>query len=216
MWVRTLVTRTTIIAIAGASASGKSLFSQTIYNELVNELEPGAIAIIEEDAYYKDQSHLPMAHRTQTNYDHPDAFEHALMLEHLTQLRCGNSVEVPTYDYAQHTRSEKTRRVPAAKTLIVEGILLLSDKALNKEFDIKVFIDTPLDICLMRRMQRDMEQRGRTLQSVVEQYQATVRPMFYQFIEPSKHNADLVVTRGGMNRVAIDIIKSKIKYLLQE
>ena len=155
--MRTLVTRTTIIAIAGASASGKSLFSQTIYNELVNELEPGAIAIIEEDAYYKDQSHLPMAHRTQTNYDHPDAFEHALMLEHLTQLRSGNSVEVPTYDYAQHTRSEKTRRVPAAKILIVEGILLLSDKALNKEFDIKVFIDTPLDICLMRRMQRDME-----------------------------------------------------------
>ncbi|MEI8640898.1 hypothetical protein P4S68_06700 [Pseudoalteromonas sp. Hal099] len=95
-------------------------------------------------------------------------------------------------------------------------MLLLSDKALNKEFDIKVFIDTPLDICLMRRMQRDMEKRGRTLQSVVEQYQATVRPMFYQFIEPSKHNADLVVTRGGMNRVAIDIIKSKIKYLLQE
>ena len=138
------------------------------------------------------------------------------MLEHLTQLRCGNSVEVPTYDYAQHTRSATTRRVPAAKILIVEGILLLSDKALNKEFDIKVFIDTPLDICLMRRMQRDMEQRGRTLQSVVEQYQATVRPMFYQFIEPSKHNADLVVTRGGMNRVAIDIIKSKIKYLLQE
>ena len=137
MWVRTLVTRT-IIAIAGASASGKSLFSQTIYNELVNELEPGAIAIIEEDAYYKDQSHLPMEHRTQTNYDHPDAFEHELMLEHLTQLRSGNSVEVPTYDYAQHTRSDETRRVAAAKILIVEGILLLSDKALNKEFDIKI------------------------------------------------------------------------------
>jgi len=215
VWVRTLVTRT-IIAIAGASASGKSLFSQTIYNELVNELEPGAIAIIEEDAYYKDQSHLPFAHRTQTNYDHPDAFEYKLMHEHLTQLRNGHAVEVPIYDYAQHTRSETTRYVTAAKILIVEGILLLSDKALNKEFDIKVFIDTPLDICLMRRMQRDMEQRGRTLQSVVEQYQATVRPMFYQFIEPSKHNADLVVTRGGMNRVAIDIIKSKIKHILQE
>jgi uridine kinase len=213
--VRTLVTRT-IIAIAGASASGKSLFSQTIYKELVNELEPGAIAIIEEDAYYKDQSHLPMAHRTQTNYDHPDAFEHKLMLQHLTQLRNGESVEVPMYDYSQHTRSETTRKVAAAQILIVEGILLLSDKALNKEFDIKVFIDTPLDICLMRRMQRDMEKRGRTLQSVVDQYQATVRPMFYQFIEPSKHNADLVVTRGGMNRVAIDIIKSKIKDILQE
>ncbi|MBD1584702.1 uridine kinase [Pseudoalteromonas sp. S16_S37] len=206
----------TIIAIAGASASGKSLFTQTIYNELVNELESGAIAIIEEDAYYKDQSHLPFEHRTQTNYDHPDAFEHDLLRTHLEQLRKGNAVEVPTYDYAQHTRSNETRTVTPAKILIIEGILLLSDPALSEEFDIKVFIDTPLDICLLRRMQRDIEQRGRSLPSVVEQYQATVRPMFYQFIEPSKHNADLVVTRGGMNRVAIDIIKSKIKYLLQE
>ncbi|ESP94162.1 MULTISPECIES: uridine kinase [Pseudoalteromonas] len=206
----------TIIAIAGASASGKSLFSQTIYNELVNELESGTIAVIEEDAYYKDQSHLPFEHRTQTNYDHPDAFEHALMKEHLGQLRLGKSVQVPTYDYAQHTRSSETRTVNPAKILIVEGILLLSDPALIEEFDIKVFIDTPLDICLLRRMQRDIEHRGRSISSVVEQYQATVRPMFYQFIEPSKHNADLVVTRGGMNRVAIDIIKSKIKYLLQE
>ncbi|CAM4238094.1 uridine kinase [Pseudoalteromonas byunsanensis] len=206
----------TIIAIAGASASGKSLFTQTIYNELINELESGAIAIIEEDAYYKDQSHLPFEHRTQTNYDHPDAFEHDLLRSHLEQLRLGNQVEVPTYDYAQHTRSSETRTVTPAKILIIEGILLLSDPALSEEFDIKVFIDTPLDICLLRRMQRDIEQRGRSLPSVVEQYQATVRPMFYQFIEPSKHNADLVVTRGGMNRVAIDIIKSKIKYLLQE
>jgi len=209
------VTRT-IIAIAGASASGKSLFSQTIYNELVAELESGAIAVIEEDAYYKDQSHLPFEHRTQTNYDHPDAFEHDLLRQHLEQLRLGQSVEVPTYDYTQHTRSNKTRTVNPAKILIVEGILLLSDPALSEVFDIKVFIDTPLDICLLRRMQRDIEQRGRSIASVVDQYQATVRPMFYQFIEPSKHNADLVVTRGGMNRVAIDIIKSKIKYLLQE
>jgi uridine kinase len=209
------VTRT-IIAIAGASASGKSLFSQTIYNELVTELQSGAIAVIEEDAYYKDQSHLPFEHRTQTNYDHPDAFEHDLLRQHLEMLRQGQSVEVPTYDYTQHTRSDKTRTVNPAKILIVEGILLLSDPALSEVFDIKVFIDTPLDICLLRRMQRDIEQRGRSIASVVDQYQATVRPMFYQFIEPSKHNADLVVTRGGMNRVAIDIIKSKIKYLLQE
>jgi uridine kinase len=209
------VTRT-IIAIAGASASGKSLFSQTIYNELVNELEPGAIAILEEDAYYRDQSHLPFDHRTQTNYDHPDAFEHELMCEHLMQLRAGNAVEVPTYDYAQHTRSDKTRRINPAKVIIVEGILLLSDEKLREEFNIKVFIDTPLDICLMRRMQRDIEERGRSLPSVIEQYQATVRPMFYQFIEPSKQNADLVVTRGGKNRVAIDLIKSKITQILQQ
>lgn len=206
----------TIIAIAGASASGKSLFSQTIYNELVNELEPGAIAILEEDAYYRDQSHLPIDHRTQTNYDHPDAFEHELMCEHLMQLRAGNAVEVPTYDYAQHTRSDKTRRINPAKVIIVEGILLLSDAKLREEFNIKVFIDTPLDICLMRRMQRDIEERGRSLPSVIEQYQATVRPMFYQFIEPSKQNADLVVTRGGKNRVAIDLIKSKITQILQQ
>jgi len=209
------VTRT-IIAIAGASASGKSLFSQTIYNELVNELEPGAIAILEEDAYYRDQSHLPFDHRTQTNYDHPDAFEHELMCKHLMQLRAGNAVEVPIYDYAQHTRSEKTRRINPAKVIIVEGILLLSDEKLREEFNIKVFIDTPLDICLMRRMQRDIEERGRSLPSVIEQYQATVRPMFYQFIEPSKQNSDLVVTRGGKNRVAIDLIKSKITQILQQ
>ena len=205
----------TIIAIAGASASGKSLFSNTIYNELVNELAPGAIAIIEEDAYYRDQSHLPFEHRTQTNYDHPDAFEHELLHQHLSDLREGKEIEIPVYDYAEHTRSSQTRRIQPAQILIVEGILLLSDPSLCEEFNIKVFIDTPLDICLMRRMQRDIEDRGRSLQSVIEQYQATVRPMFYQYINPSKNNADLVVTRGGRNRVAIDILKSKIKQLLQ-
>lgn len=138
------------------------------------------------------------------------------MVEHLRKLRAGCAVDVPIYDYNEHTRATETRRVLPAKILIVEGILLLSDPALRDEFDIKVFIDTPLDICLMRRMQRDIEERGRTIQSIVEQYKRTVRPMFYQFIEPSKHNADLVVTRGGKNRVAIDIIKSKIKHLLQE
>ncbi len=205
---------TTIIAIAGASASGKSLFSQTIYNELVNDLEPGAIAILEEDSYYRCQSHLPFDHRTQTNYDHPDAFEHELMHEHIGLLREGKEIEVPTYDYAEHTRSDRIRRIHPAKVVIIEGILLLSDQELCDEFDIKVFIDTPLDICLMRRMQRDIEERGRSLASVTEQYKTTVRPMFYQFIEPSKENADLVVTRGGKNRVAIDLIKSKIQQLL--
>lgn len=206
----------TIIAIAGASASGKSLFSQTIYSELVNELQPASIAVIEEDAYYRDQSHLPFDHRTQTNYDHPDAFEHELMRDHLRLLRSGEAVDVPIYNYAEHTRGTETRRVLPAKIIIVEGILLLSDAQLREEFNIKVFIDTPLDICLLRRMQRDMEERGRSLSSVVEQYQATVRPMFYQFIEPSKHHADLVITQGGKNRVAIDIIKTNIKQLLQE
>lgn len=206
----------TIIAIAGASASGKSLFSHTVYDELLEELDSSEIAIIEEDAYYCDQSHLPMSERVKTNYDHPDAFEHDLLIAHIKALRDGQSVEVPTYDYAQHTRAQQTRRVDSARIILVEGILLLSLAKLREQFDIKVFIDTPLDICLLRRVQRDIEERERSMDSVVSQYQKTVRPMFYQFIEPAKHHADLVVTRGGKNRVAIDMLKSKILHLLQK
>lgn len=204
----------TVIAIAGASASGKSLFSDTIFTELLEELKTHEIAIIQEDAYYKSQSHLPMSQREKTNYDHPDAFEHSLLKQHIRSLKQGNSVNVPIYDYTVHNRSEQTRLVKPTKILIVEGILLLSEPELREEFDIKVFIDTPLDICLLRRMERDIEQRGRSVKSVVEQYKTTVRPMFYEFVEPSKNNADLVVTRGGKNRVAIEIIKGKIKHLL--
>ncbi len=205
----------TIIAIAGASASGKTLLAQTVYRELIQELgESCDIAILAEDAYYRDQSHLAMADRELTNYDHPDAFEHELLLQHLQSLNDGHAVSVPSYDFTQHTRADTTTHIAAAKVIIVEGILLLSDPRLRECFDIKVFVDTPLDICLLRRIERDLQERGRSLKSVVKQYTSTVRPMYFEFIAPSRSHADLVVTRGGKNRIAIDVLKQKITALL--
>lgn len=210
------VVKHTIIAIAGASASGKSLFTSTVYQELVSELGSDCIAILSEDAYYRDQQHLSLQQRLLTNYDHPNAFEHQLLVSHLLTLRKGNAIQMPQYSYTQHTRTTETVLVQPAKVILVEGILLLTDKSLRQLFDITVFIDTPLDVCLMRRIQRDLEERGRSISSIVEQYTNTVRPAFFEFIEPTKQYADLVVTRGGKNQIAIDIIKTKIRQLLAE
>jgi uridine kinase len=210
------VGKTTIIAIAGASASGKSLFASTVYQELVAELGGNGIAIINEDAYYRDQSHLTFEQRQLTNYDHPSAFEHELLVQHLKQLSSGEAIAMPQYNYKTHTRTDESIRVQPGKVIMVEGILLLHDPQLRKLFDISVFMDTPLDVCLLRRMLRDVEERGRTIQSVAEQYEETVRPAFFEFILPSKQFADLVVTRGGQNEIAIDLIKSKIRQLLAE
>lgn len=204
----------TIIAIAGASASGKSLFAETLYKELTTELGPGLIAIISEDAYYKDLQHLPVEERAQQNFDHPDAFEHDLMTRQLLQLREGQAIECPTYCYKTHSRKEETETIQPAPIIIVEGILLLNDEILREQFDISVFMDSPLDICLLRRITRDVNERGRAIDGIAQQYEKTVRPMFYKFIEPSKHYADLIVTRGGKNRIAMSIIKAKIKHLL--
>ena len=205
-----------IIAIAGASASGKTLFAQTVYKELTLELEGRPLAVLEEDAYYRDQSHLEMSVRQQTNYDHPKAFEHELLVEHILALKNGHDVDVPIYDFANHTRGDGVRHVRAAEFIIVEGILLLSDPALRELFDVKVFIDTPLDICLLRRIERDTQERGRSFESVAEQYKATVRPMYYEYIEPCKQHAHIVVTGGGRNRVAIDMVKEHIKSSLRQ
>jgi len=202
------------IAIVGASASGKTLFTQTVYQELRDELGEHSLAVLEEDAYYRDQSHLPVKLREKTNYDHPDAFEHELLLTHLQALRSGQSIDVPLYDFTQHNRSQNTRHVASAGVVIVEGILLLTNPELRAFFDIKAFIDTPLDICLLRRMQRDTRERGRSFESVAEQYESTVRPMYYEFIEPCKRYADIVVTGGGKNRVAIDMVKHNIRSTL--
>lgn len=210
------VGKTTIIAITGASASGKSLFASTVYQELVAELGGDGIAILAEDAYYRDQSHLTLEQRQLTNYDHPSAFEHELLVKHLEQLRNNQAVAMPQYDYKTHTRQPTSIQVNPGKVIMVEGILLLHDPKLRELFDISVFMDTPLDVCLLRRVVRDVEERGRTIQSVVEQYQETVRPAFFEFILPSKQFADLVVTRGGQNEIAIDLIKSKIRQLLAE
>jgi uridine kinase len=205
--------KTTVIAIAGASASGKSLFAETIYQELLPELGPDGISIIKEDSYYRDQSNLSMDDRVQTNYDHPKAFEHELLTTQITQLISHKNIECPVYCYKTHTRTEKTITVNPTKIILVEGILLLSNPELRDCFDIKVYMDTPLDICLIRRIKRDTQERDRSLESITNQYLTTVRPMYYQFIEPSKAWADLVITRGGKNRMAIEVLKAKIRQL---
>lgn len=203
----------TIIAVVGASASGKSLFAQTIYDELVDELGANSMTIIKEDSYYRCQDHLPFEERIKTNYDHPKAFEHELLAQHLLELSQGLPINVPVYSYTEHTRSDEVEVINPAKVILVEGILLLTDKALRKRFDINIFMDTPLDICLIRRIKRDLEERGRDLDSVTNQYQDTVRPMYYRYIEPSREHADIVITKGGRNRMALELIKAKIREL---
>lgn len=211
----THLNKTTVIAIAGASASGKSLFTETIYRELLPDLGSDGISIIKEDAYYRDQSHLSMDERINTNYDHPEAFEHELLSAHLTALIAQESIDCPIYCYKTHTRTKETIKVKPTKIILVEGILLLSNPQLRHCFDIKVYMDTPLDICLIRRIERDTKERGRSLESITNQYLTTVRPMYYQFIEPSKAWADLIITRGGKNRMAIDVFKANIRQLSQ-
>ena len=206
----------TILAIAGASASGKTFFTQTIYRELLKEIPDANLAVIEEDAYYHEQSQIPFKQREKINYDHPNAFDHELLLAHLKALRNGDTIDVPIYDFAEHNRAPypKVRHIDKAEIIIVEGILLLHDPILRDEFDIKVFIETPLDICLLRRLQRDIRERGRSIESVAAQYQNTVRPMFYDFIEPSKQHADLTISGNQDNRAGIELIKQNIKALL--
>ncbi|ABM00253.1 uridine kinase [Shewanella amazonensis] len=203
-----------IIGIAGASASGKSLIAKTIYEELCRDLGTDQIGVIAEDAYYRDQSHLSMEERVKTNYDHPKAMDHELLAQHLRSLKEGDSVEIPVYSYTEHTRMSDTRTMTPKKVIILEGILLLTDPHLRDLMDASVFMDTPLDICFLRRLTRDVAERGRTMESVISQYQKTVRPMFLQFIEPSKQYADIIVPRGGKNRIATDILKARIQHLL--
>lgn len=205
-----------IIAIAGASASGKSSIASTVHKELCNELGCEEIGIIAEDSYYKDQSHLAMSERVKTNYDHPNSMDRDLLIAHLKDLKAGNAVDIPVYSYVDHTRTDEVTHFTPKRIVILEGILLLTDERVRQLADISVFVDTPLDICFIRRLQRDMEERGRTLQSVIDQYRATVRPMFLQFIEPSKQHADIVIPRGGKNRIAINMLKAQIMQLLSK
>lgn len=201
---------TIIIGISGASASGKSLLSNTI----VNELESGQVVVISEDSYYKDHSGLPFEERAKINYDHPDSFDHDLLLKHLQMLQGGQSIEVPIYNFSNHIRDKETRKIGQHTIIVLEGILLFVEPALRDIMDIRIFVDTALDICLIRRLKRDVKERARSLDSVLLQYEETVRPMYLQFIEPSKRYADIIVPRGGGNRIAIDMIKAKMRELL--
>jgi uridine kinase len=201
-----------LIGIAGASGSGKTLVSQTIFDALGSE----RVVMIQEDSYYKDLSHLHLHDRTKINFDHPEAFDHDLLITHLKQLVNGEVIEHPVYDYGIHSRKTETRKVGPHEIIILEGILVLAIPEIRELMDIKIFIDTDTDICLIRRLERDINERGRSVNSVLKQYQETVRPMYLQFVEPSKRYANIIVPHGGKNIIAIDIIRSKIEKLLAE
>lgn len=203
--------RPIIIGIAGGSGSGKTTIANEIYNQLHQN---DRILTITQDSYYKNNDNLSMDERKKINYDHPDAFDMKLLVEQLDQLMHYHSVEMPVYDFTTHTRSHKTIHTEPADIIILEGILVLSDKKLRDLMDIKVFVDTDEDIRFIRRLQRDTEQRGRSVSSVIEQYLATVKPMYNQFIEPTKRYADIIVPEGGENTVAIDMLTTKIRSVL--
>ena len=201
-----------VIAISGASGSGKSLFTENLLKEFSEDGKH--VQILREDHYYRAQDHLPMEEREKNNYDHPKAFEHELLVEHLQALKNWQSVDYPHYCYKTHTSLAQTEKLMSAPVIIIEGIMLLANQELQPLFDIKIFVDTPLDICLLRRMKRDIAERGRTLDSVAKQYESTVKPMYHQFIAPSRFTADVIVTQGGKNRIALDVIKSHIQQTL--
>ena len=203
-----------IIAIAGASASGKTLIAQTIYKELKEDINTEEIAVITEDSYYKDQSHIEMSQRVLINYDHPQQIDHDLLHQQIEDLKNKKTINVPIYDYTVHNRTDQFRTITPKKVIIIEGILLLNCPKIRELADTSIFIDTPLDICLTRRLKRDLKERGRKLQDILDQYHQTVRPMFLQFIEPSKQYADIIIPRGGKNRIAIEILKSRIQNML--
>lgn len=204
--------RPLIIGIAGGSASGKT----SIARELRDEFEfSHSVTLINEDDYYKDQSHLPMEERVKTNYDHPFAFDHDLLIEQLDALCNGKSVQKPTYDYVVHNRSEKYDTLNPTDVIIIEGLFVLEHKELRDRLDIKLFVDTPADERFIRRLHRDINKRGRSMESVVEQYLTTVKPMHDEFVEPSKRYAHLIIPEGKANKVAIDILKVKISSILQ-
>ena len=202
-----------IIGIAGGSASGKTSISRKIqekYSNLTNVL------IIRQDDYYKDQSDKPMEERVKTNYDHPDAFDNDLLIRHVNDLIEGKKIEKPTYDYVNHTRSSVTEMCIPCDVLILEGLFVLQDPAIRELLDIKVFVDTPADTRFIRRMLRDVKERGRTVDSVVRQYETTVRPMHEAFVEPSKIHAHIIIPEGGSNVVAIDLLTTKISSIIHE
>ncbi|WP_062049946.1 uridine kinase [Bacillus sp. JCM 19034] len=206
-----MINKPIIIGVAGGTGSGKTTVAKEIYRHFNEQ----SIVLIEQDAYYKDQSHLLIEERLQTNYDHPLAFDTELLLEHLHRLLERKSVAKPVYDYVNHTRSHEFIPIPAKDVIILEGILILEDKRLRDLMDIKIFVDADADIRFIRRLVRDVDDRGRTIDSVIEQYTSVVRPMHLQFIEPTKRYADIIVPEGGQNQVAIDLIATKIQAIIE-
>lgn len=199
-----------VIGVAGGSGSGKTSVTRSICQRFSDQ----TILVIEQDYYYKDQSHLPFKQRLNTNYDHPLAFDNDLLIEHLHCLLNGQSTDKPVYDYKLHTRSNEVIHVDPKDVIILEGILILEDPRLVNLMDIKVYVDTDADLRIIRRLMRDIKERGRSLESVIEQYIQKVRPSHLQFIEPTKRYADIIIPEGGQNHVAIDIMATKIEKIL--
>jgi uridine kinase len=201
-----------VIGVAGGTGSGKT----TVSRRIQEAVSPKEIAYVQHDNYYRDQSHLSFAERVNTNYDHPDSLETSLMVEHLLVLKAGLSIEMPRYDFTLHTRSTEVQPLDSAPIILVEGILIFVEKDLRELMDIRIFVDTDADIRFIRRLRRDMVERGRSLDSVVQQYMGTVRPMHLEFVEPSKRYADIIIPRGGDNRVAMETIVARIQTHLVE
>ena len=198
-----------IIGVAGGTGSGKSTLAENIRNEFKND-----ITMLSHDYYYKNNDNLPFEERTKLNYDHPDAFETDLLIDHLTKLKNGETIKRPSYSFVEHLREKETYEVVPKKVILVEGILLFENATLRDMMDIKIFVDADADIRFIRRLLRDVKERGRNLDSVVEQYCTTVKPMHEQFVEPSKKYADIIVPKGGHNIVALNMIVEKIRSII--
>lgn len=200
-----------VIGIAGGSGSGKT----TVAQEILQRVGPDRIAYIQHDSYYKDLTGLPPAQRAEVNFDHPNSLETELLTFHIQQLKQGHTIEVPIYDFSTHSRTDETFTVNPRGVIIVEGILIFVEAALRSLFNVKLFVDTDADVRLIRRLQRDITERGRTAENVIKQYQSTVRPMHLEFVEPSKRYADVIIPEGGFNTAALDMVVARIESLLR-
>ncbi|MBI3980771.1 uridine kinase [Candidatus Microgenomates bacterium] len=201
-----------VIGVAGGTGAGKT----TVTDQIYKSVSPDKIVFLHHDSYYKDQSRKPLEERIKTNYDHPDSLETHLMIKHLKSLLAGKAVDIPIYDFAIHNRTKKKEHITPKPLILVEGILIFVDKDLRELMDIKIFVDTDEDVRFIRRLKRDIAERGRTMESVIEQYLSTVKPMHLQFVEPSKRYADIVIPEGGYNKVALKMITSRVRDLLTE
>jgi uridine kinase len=204
--------RPLVIGVAGGSGSGKT----TVSNAILERVGPARIAFLQHDSYYHDLAHLPFEQRQQINFDHPNAFDNALYIAHLDALIRGEPIQVPSYNFVTYTRRRNTLAVEPRPVILLEGILIFGDAALRDRMDIKLFVDAEGDLRLIRRMQRDLRERGRTAESVIAQYLRTVRPMHLEFVEPTKRYADIIIPRGGLNAIAIDMVVARIERMLEQ
>jgi len=202
--------RPIIIGVAGGTGSGKT----TVANAILDSVGRDRIVHIQHDSYYRDLGHLPKEERARVNFDHPDSLETDLLIRHLECLRSWRAVHVPIYDFATHSRTDHTIQVEPCHVILVDGILIFAEKALRDMFDVKIFVDTDADIRFVRRLERDITERGRTTRSVIDQYLNTVRPMHLEFVEPSKRYADVIIPEGGFNTVALDMVIARVEAML--